>query len=259
MSELHLKGLYQTVTFQKFRKMCLYICTSNVAHMHISGLGSPLQRLKIFSKNRNIWFVFKELKLANMVLLTLVNDAKRPKHSVRGTNGTDDWCHRRELRYSPDWGRCSGQTMHHEWQRVIVTYSTCRTYQPPDNRSRSEFMRPFASVSVLSMANSFNCLLQATDSINNFFLLLLLLHNHVYCVNPCGRCDSLLLQMIKPCQNSTKETMNTKQGPADFILYISPKLSSVKTAEEGRRLDFSFFFSLLPSQQSWCPSGHDWG
>lgn len=123
----------------------------------------------------------------------------------------------------------------------------------------SEFMRPFASVSVLSMANSFNCLLQAIDSVNNFFLLLLFLHNHVYCVNPCGSCDSLLLQMIKPCQNSTKETMNTKQGPADFRFYFSPKLSSVKTAEEGRRLDFSFPFPSLPSQQSHCPSGHNSG
>lgn len=136
-------------------------------------------------------------------------------------------------------------------------YNTHCTYQPPANCSRGEFMRPFPSVSVLSMANSFNCLLQATDSINNFFLLLLLLHNHIYHVNPCGSCDSLLLQMIKPCQNSTKETMNTKQGPADFSFYFSPKLSSVKTAEEGRRLDFSF--SPLPSRQSRCPSGHDCG
>lgn len=118
-------------------------------------------------------------------------------------------------------------------------------YQPAADCSRGEFMRPFASVSVLSMANSFNCLLQATDSINNFFLLLLLfLHNHVYRANPCGSCDSLLLQMIKPCQNSTKETMNTKQGPADFVFSFSPKLSSVKTAEEGRGLDFFFPFLL---------------
>lgn len=67
------------------------------------------------------------------------------------------------------------------------------------------------------MSNTFKRLLQATDSINNLFLLLLLLHNHVYRVNPCGSGDSLLLQMIKPCQNSTEETMNTKQGPADFL------------------------------------------
>lgn len=39
--------------------------------------------------------------------------------------------------------------------------------------------------------------------------------------------------------------MNTKQGSADFRFYFSPKLSSVKTAEEG--LDFSFPFpSLVP-------------
>lgn len=142
---------------------------------------------------------------------------------------------------APNGGKTT--TMHTEWQGVIIKYSIHFTYQPPAECSRGEFMRPFASVSVLSMADSFNCLLQATDSINNFFLLLLLLHNHLYRVNPCGSCDSLLLQMIKPCQNSTKETMNTKQGPADFIFYFFAQIIKCENCWGGKTA--TFFFPLL--------------
>lgn len=135
---------------------------------------------------------------------------------------TDYWTHSTELRYRPDWGGAAVKQCITNG-RLDIMYSRHCTYQLAAGFSKGEFMRPLASVSVLSMANSFNCLLQATDSTNNFFLLLLLLlHNHVYRVNPCGSRDSFLLQMIKPCQNSTKETMNTKQALPTFPFIFRP-------------------------------------
>lgn len=110
-----------------------------------------------------------------------------------------------------------------------------------------------SSVSLLTTANSF--LLQATNSINSFFLLLL--HNHVSTV--LIHAEAVIVcfcRWLNPVKIAPRKQWIPNRALPTLYFIFSLKLSSVKTAEEGR---VHLSFSTLPSRRRRRPSGHDCG
>lgn len=107
-----------------------------------------------------------------------------------------------------------------------------------------------SSVSLLTTANSF--LLQATNSINSFFLLLL--HNHVSTV--LIHAEAVIVcfcRWLNPVKIAPRKQWIPNRALPTLYFIFSLKLSSVKTAEEGR---VHLSFSTLPSRRRRRPSGH---
>lgn len=110
-----------------------------------------------------------------------------------------------------------------------------------------------SSVSLLTTANSF--LLQATNSINSFFLLLL--HNHVSTV--LIHAEAVIVcfcRWLNPVKIAPRKQWIPNRALPTLYFIFSLKLSSVKIAEEGR---VHLSFSTLPSRRCRRPSGHDCG
>lgn len=138
--------------------------------------------------------------------------------------------------------------MHHEGWGVVTLHINQQW-----TAERDKFTRLVASVSLLTTANSF--LLQATNSINSFFLLLL--HNHVSTV--LIHAEAVIVcfcRWLNPVKIAPRKQWIPNRALPTLYFIFSLRLSSVKTAEEGR---VHLSFSTLPSQRRRRPSGHDCG
>lgn len=138
-----------------------------------------------------------------------------------------------------------------EWCRQCM-------YHPAGDCSSSVFIRSFG---ICLDCCCFLFLLQASHSRNPSIHIRLFLHNHIHSVNSYGSGHSLFLQMIKPCQNTTVETLNTKQGQAAFTFCFFAQIfkyencwGGKKGRKTGRFSSLSlFFYAAITTAFYACP------